>query len=69
MTPQDARLVAALTVLRDQLAPVVDELLADELTEQERAELARALRTVAQDLSPIAVVEGTGQSYPAHATG
>lgn len=55
---RDARLVAALTLLRDRLAGVVDELLARELDEQDRAELARALRTIAQDLAPALVVPG-----------
>jgi hypothetical protein len=45
-------LVAALTVLRDQLAPVVDELLAGELEAE-----CRALRTVADDLDPRCVTD------------
>jgi len=36
MNPRDARLVAALTVLRDQLAPVVDELIGGELDQKQR---------------------------------
>lgn len=52
MSPHDARLVAALTVLRDHLAPVVDELLAGQLVEADRAELARVFRTVALALDP-----------------
>lgn len=59
LSPADGRLVAALTVLRDQLGPVVDELLAGELGEVDRAELAMALFTVAEELVPpvVAVVE------------
>lgn len=52
MSPDDARLVAALTVLRDQLAPVVDELTFGELTADDRRVLARALRLVADNLEP-----------------
>jgi len=60
MNPHDARLVAALTVLRDQLAPVVDELIGGELDQHDRAELAGALRTVADGLDPVSVVAEWG---------
>lgn len=54
MSPEDARLVAALTILRDQLAPVVDEITFGELDAEDRAELARVLRAVADDLEATA---------------
>jgi len=44
--------VAALTVLRDHLAPVVEELLAGQLDAEGRALIAQALRAVAEDLDP-----------------
>lgn len=52
MTPRETRLVAALTVLRDHLAPVVDELLAGQLDAEGRAMVATTLRTIADDLDP-----------------
>lgn len=58
MSPEDARLVAALTMLRDQLAPVVDEIAFGELDTEDRRELARALRTVADALAPLVVIDG-----------
>ena len=60
----DRRLVVALTLLRDQLAAVVDEVLARELGEADRAELARALRAVAEDLSPTPVVRSDEDERP-----
>jgi hypothetical protein len=52
MTGREQRLVAALTVLRDHLAPVVDELLAGRLDTEGRALIAQSLRTIADDLDP-----------------
>jgi hypothetical protein len=56
VSPEDARLAAALTVLRDQLAPVVDQVLFGELSVDDRRVLARALRRVADTLEPEPVV-------------
>ncbi|HEU5471116.1 MAG TPA: hypothetical protein VFV67_10720 [Actinophytocola sp.] len=53
----DRRLVAALIVLRDHLCPVVDDLLAGRLANPDRRDLARALRTVADDLDPITIID------------
>jgi hypothetical protein len=47
------RLVAALTLLRDQLGPVVDELIAGELSREAERRLAKALRMIAADLDPV----------------
>jgi hypothetical protein len=52
VSPDDQRLVAALTVLRDQLAPVVDEIVFGELGGDDRRRLAHALRIVADALCP-----------------
>jgi hypothetical protein len=57
MSPEDARLVAALTALRDQLGPVVDEIAFGELDSEDRRALARALRTVADALAPLIVID------------
>ena len=65
MKHPDGRLVAALTLLRDRLAGVVDGLLARELSEQDRTELARALRTVAENLSPAPVTRAYEGEPPA----
>jgi hypothetical protein len=53
VTPEDARLVAALTILRDKLAPVVDEIIFGELRPDERRQLAHALRTIADSLEGV----------------
>ena len=58
MSPDDARLVAGLTVLRDQLGPVVDEIAFGELDSEDRRALARALRMVADALAPLVVIDG-----------
>lgn len=58
VTPENARLVAALTVLRDQLAPVVDEISFGELDAEDRRELARAFRIVAAALEQVTTLEG-----------
>lgn len=73
MSPEDERLVAGLVVLRDQLAPVVDEITFGWLSAEDRVELARALRTVADDLDPPAIVsgetvEGGADHDPSHRT-
>lgn len=52
MSVPEARVAAMLTVLRDQLAPIVDELLFGELSVDDRRVLARALRKVADALEP-----------------
>jgi hypothetical protein len=52
MSVREARVAAMLTLLRDQLAPVVDELLFGELSADDRHVLARALRRVADALEP-----------------
>jgi hypothetical protein len=52
MTIGDARLIAMLTLLRDDLAPVVDEIAFGELSSADRRALARALRRVADALEP-----------------
>ncbi|MFL6144104.1 MAG: hypothetical protein ACJ72N_19845 [Labedaea sp.] len=59
MNPADQRLVAALVLLRDRLSGVVEEVLAGEIGHADRVELARALRSIAQDLAPIRVVPGS----------
>jgi hypothetical protein len=56
LTRGDARLIAMLTLLRDELAPVVDELTFGELSPEDRRALARALRRVADTLEPDPVV-------------
>jgi hypothetical protein len=56
MTPEDARLVAMLTLLRDELGPVVDEIAFGELSTTDRRVLARALRRVADALAGDSVV-------------
>jgi hypothetical protein len=56
LTRGDARLVAMLTLLRDELAPVVDELTFGELSTEDRRALAHALRRVADTLEPDPVV-------------
>jgi hypothetical protein len=56
MSLRDARLVAMLTLLRDELGPVVDELTFGELSTEDRQVLARALRRVADTLEPEPVV-------------
>jgi hypothetical protein len=53
----DDRLVAALVLLRDGLSPVVDQVTAGELESEDRADLARALRTVADQLDPPVVID------------
>lgn len=58
VSPEDARLVAALTMLRDRLAPVVAEIACGELSTEDRWKLARALRTVADALAPLVVIHG-----------
>jgi hypothetical protein len=50
MTIGDARLVAMLTLLRDRLGLVVDEITFGELSTSDRRELADALRRVADAL-------------------
>lgn len=50
MTIGDARLVAMLTLLRDQLGLVVDEITFGELSTSDRRDLALALRQVADAL-------------------
>lgn len=50
MSPDDARLVAALTMLGDQLPLIVDEVLAGEFDQDERREFARVLATIAGEL-------------------
>lgn len=50
LSPQDQRLVAALTLLRDRLSFVVDELEVDECNLDDRRDLAGALHKVADDL-------------------
>lgn len=52
----DGRLAAALIMLRTDLSPVVDQLLAGELERDDRAALASALRRVADELSPLPIV-------------
>jgi hypothetical protein len=52
MSVREARVAAMLTLLRDQLAPVVDELLFGELSADDRRVLAEALRRVADALEP-----------------
>jgi hypothetical protein len=52
MSVREARVAAMLTLLRDQLAPVVDELLFGELSADDRRVLATALRRVADALEP-----------------
>lgn len=52
MSVRDARVAAMLTLLRDELAPVVDELVFGELSRADRHMLARALRRVADALEP-----------------
>jgi hypothetical protein len=59
MNAADRRLVAALVLLRDRLSGVVEEVLAGEVGQADRVALARALRSIAQDLSPIRVVQGS----------
>jgi hypothetical protein len=59
MNVGDGRLVAALVLLRDRLAGVVEKVLAGEVGAADRADLARALRIVAQDLAPVRVVQGS----------
>lgn len=56
MDAGDARLVAMLTLLRDKLAPVVDEIIGGELSPADRRALARAMRRVADALEPEPVV-------------
>jgi hypothetical protein len=58
VTPEDQRLVAALTLLRDQLGPVVNEITFGELDAEDRCALARALRTVADKIGCLAVRGG-----------
>jgi hypothetical protein len=50
MTEQEKRLVAALTVLRDNLSPVVEDLLAGQLDAEGRTLVAKTLRAIADDL-------------------
>lgn len=50
LTPAVAELVAALTLLRDRLAPVVDELLAGEASQAGLDELAVQFELIAADL-------------------
>ncbi|MFL6145714.1 MAG: hypothetical protein ACJ72N_28100 [Labedaea sp.] len=58
MKSADQRLVAALVLLRDRLSGVVEEVLAGEISQADRSDLARALRRIAENLSPIPVVPG-----------
>jgi hypothetical protein len=58
------RLVAALVLLRDQLAPVVDELLADELSRDDQRQLANALRKVADELDSVVEAPEPGITPP-----
>lgn len=53
MSKDDQRLATALILLRDQLAPVVDEITFGELDAEDRRHLSRALHTVADALAPI----------------
>lgn len=52
-THRRQRLAAALTLLRDELAIVVDELLAGDLSHEDERRLAHALRLIAADLDPV----------------
>ena len=61
MTPEDKRLVVALTLLGDRLPPIVDEVLAGAFGEAERSAFARVLATIAAELDPAIVV---GESIP-----
>lgn len=60
MTPREARLVGELTLLRDNLAPVVDQITAGHLTDDEALKLAAMLELVAQDLRPTVVQPDAG---------
>lgn len=63
MTPGEDRLVAVLTMLRDQLAPVVDQIAAGHLTPDQALQLAAMLELVARDLRPTVVPpDDTGDS-------
>lgn len=44
--------MAALTMLSDQLPAIVDEVLAGQLDQNERRQLAQVLATIAADLNP-----------------
>jgi hypothetical protein len=56
--PDNARAVAMLTVLRDQLAPLVDDFAFDQVSVDDRRAVARALRQVADVIEPAVVVPG-----------
>lgn len=56
MNPGDDILVAMLTLLRDQLPHVVDEITFGELDQEDRRSLALAFRQVAAVLEPEPVV-------------
>jgi hypothetical protein len=47
------RAAAALIILHDQLLPVIEELLAGAVTQEDERGLAGALRMIAADLDPI----------------
>lgn len=61
MTPREQRLVAVLAVLRDQLAPVIDQITAGQLTTDEAVRMAAMLELIVRDLRPTVV--------PPHDTG
>lgn len=55
--PGDARLIAALVLLNQQLPPIIDELTAGLFDKSEKAAFATVLSTLAGDLEPDRVVE------------
>lgn len=52
MNQQQRRLVAVLTTMHDLLLLVIVELLAGRLAAEARVQVAKALRTLANDLDP-----------------
>lgn len=56
MRPEDARLVAALILLRDRLDPIIDEITAGLFDDDERRALAEVLATIAADLNADLIV-------------
>ncbi|MGH3757867.1 hypothetical protein [Actinophytocola sp.] len=59
MESEDARLAGALIVLREGLAPAVDQLLFGLLDNEDRRRLARSSRNVAEVLAPVSHDEPT----------
>lgn len=56
MSPEDKRLVAALTLLDDRINPMISEIFAGKFGEDERRAFAVVLATLAGELDPGLVV-------------